>query len=149
MPKHRAPTLKQERFVLAYLGEAKGNASKAAETAGYKGDFRAIGHENLTKPYIRARIDGRLDASGATVDAVHMELTEVAFSAASYRSSGEILDPPAVQAKVKAPELLGRYHAMFTDVVKGVDIPKDEKGLEAFIRREFERVYGREPESVH
>jgi len=46
-------TLKQQLFVEAYLGEAKGNATEAARIAGYKGNeitLAAVGAENLRKP---------------------------------------------------------------------------------------------------
>lgn len=52
-------TAKQNAFVAAYIGSAKGNATEAARIAGYKGNdetLRAVGHENLTKPHIAAQI---------------------------------------------------------------------------------------------
>lgn len=52
-------TPKQQRFVEAYCGEAKGNATEAARLAGYAGNdvtLRAVAHENLTKPHIAATI---------------------------------------------------------------------------------------------
>lgn len=50
-------TEKQKLFCQAYL-DNNFNATKAATAAGYSRDSaRFIGHENLTKPYIRKEID--------------------------------------------------------------------------------------------
>jgi len=51
---------KQKAFVNYYLGEAKFNATRAAELAGYNGDsvsWANIGSQNLKKPNIKAAID--------------------------------------------------------------------------------------------
>jgi phage terminase small subunit len=50
---------KQQVFIAAYIGEAKGNATAAARIAGYK-QPRVQGSENLTKPAIREAIDEHL-----------------------------------------------------------------------------------------
>lgn len=51
-----ALTAKQEMFIQEYLVDL--NATQAAIRAGYsKNTATAIGHENLTKPYIRTRIE--------------------------------------------------------------------------------------------
>ena len=53
-------TLKQHRFVVAYMGEAKGNATQAARIAGYSGSdntLRTVGQENMTKPAIISAIE--------------------------------------------------------------------------------------------
>ena len=52
-------TLKERRFVEAYLGEAAGNATRAARLAGYKGSaitLGVVGYENLRKPQIRSAV---------------------------------------------------------------------------------------------
>jgi len=56
--KVRKLTVKQQRFVDFY----DGNATEAAQKAGYKGNnatLRNVGAENLTKPYIRRAIRAR------------------------------------------------------------------------------------------
>lgn len=74
-----ALTIKQERFVAALVGAAKGNATEAARLAGYAGDTRtlqAVGAENLSKPLIVAAIAeyrsclklGSLDTAQQRVD---------------------------------------------------------------------------------
>ena len=62
-------TEKQRQFVLAYIGEARFNATEAARMAKYDGSdetLRAIGYENLTKPHIRAAIDEILEEHAIT-----------------------------------------------------------------------------------
>jgi hypothetical protein len=52
-------TTKQEAFVAAFIGAARGNATEAARMAGYRGSdnvLKAIASENLTKPDIATRI---------------------------------------------------------------------------------------------
>lgn len=54
-PGDRPLTRKQELFVKAFCGEAAGNATRAAELAGYSGTIRTIAvtaNENLKKPNI-------------------------------------------------------------------------------------------------
>lgn len=58
----RKLTEKQRRFVEAFMGEAKGNLTKAARIAGYKGNNKtlcAVGLENLDKPGIHKAIERR------------------------------------------------------------------------------------------
>jgi len=55
-------TLKQQRFVDAYMGEAKGNATQAARMAGYRGNavtLGVVGAENLGKLQIKEAIEKR------------------------------------------------------------------------------------------
>ena len=52
-------SLKQKRFVSAYVGEAKGNATQAAKLAGYSGNsdtLRMTGSKTVAKAYIQAAI---------------------------------------------------------------------------------------------
>ena len=54
-----ALSLKQAKFVAAYIGEANGNATQAARIAGYKGSdavLQVVGAENISKPMIAAAI---------------------------------------------------------------------------------------------
>jgi hypothetical protein len=57
-------TLKQQRFVAAYLGPAQGNATEAARLAGYHGNrvtLAAVGSENLRNPLIQADLGDRIE----------------------------------------------------------------------------------------
>lgn len=78
-------TMKQQRFVEAYAGPAKGNATEAARLAGYKGNdgtLGSVGGENLKKPAIQAalaRLHDEVRTSAiATVEEVKEILTAIA-----------------------------------------------------------------------
>lgn len=76
-------TPKQRRFVDEYLIDL--NATKAAGRAGYSPRTAgSIGHENLTKPEIRAAVDraraDQTDRTRITADRVLEEVAAIAFS---------------------------------------------------------------------
>ncbi len=77
-------TDKQRLFVEHYL--RTWNASEAARQAGYKGSFRQIGSENLSKPAIRAQIEERLAQAVMGANEALARLTEQArgFDPADY-----------------------------------------------------------------
>uniref|UniRef100_A0A6M3K523 Putative terminase n=1 Tax=viral metagenome TaxID=1070528 RepID=A0A6M3K523_9ZZZZ len=86
MYKHEL-TEKENLFCLAYAGEAKFNAVKSAEIAGYGGSYESlgvIGHENLKKLKIKERIkeltEQRLKDAGYQVDRIIKELVDIAFA---------------------------------------------------------------------
>jgi phage terminase small subunit len=75
-------TAKQQRFVDEYLIDL--NSTAAAIRAGYSAkSSRSIGAENLTKPYIRARVDTAIaeqsKRTGVNADRVVRELARIAF----------------------------------------------------------------------
>jgi phage terminase small subunit len=114
---------KQEAFVLAYLGEARFNASKAARLAGYS-DAAAgqAGYQLLKNSHIRARIDKHLEAMTMGAAEVLAELTDVAsaewrdFLTIKRDKDGEIVDVRMdLTAKIKSLELLGKNYKLFTD----------------------------------
>lgn len=77
-------TPKQAAFVLAYTGEAKGNAAHAARLAGYEGTpetLASVGCENLRKPHISGaiqRIHRAMHAEAiASVEEVQAVLSEI------------------------------------------------------------------------
>lgn len=118
-------TAKQEAFVLAYIGEARFNASKAAAIAGYKDPGQA-GYELKKKQEVRARIDSYLEQQSLSAKEVLAELTDVAT--AEWRDFVEVLardergDPIRVKmdlsSKIKSLELVGKHHKLFTDNVE-------------------------------
>jgi hypothetical protein len=69
-------TFKQSLFVEAYLGEAKGNATKAAKLAGY--GHAAIGRQLLRNITIQARIAQRLKSAAMPANEVLARLSEIA-----------------------------------------------------------------------
>jgi hypothetical protein len=80
--KARRLTGKQAAFVNEYMGAARFNASLAAKLAGYratsKHSFEQIGHENLTKPQIRATIDEHFKLSRMSSEECLVELSALA-----------------------------------------------------------------------
>jgi hypothetical protein len=103
---------KMEKFCQYYTGEANGNAAMAARMAGYsEKTARTIGHENLTKPDIQARI---------------RELRLEAVRASGY-------EPERVRALI-AERMLAIVSANLTDVVHispGTDDPDRAAALDA------------------
>lgn len=74
-------TVKQRRFVEAYLGEAFYNATKAARLAGYAGSDNVLGQvgfENIRKPEIKAELDARLAEAAMPAHEVLARLTRFA-----------------------------------------------------------------------
>ena len=115
-------TLKQELFIAAYLGEAHGNATEAARIAGYARPHPE-GSRLLQNATIAARVSQHVAEKFASADLVLAELTDVAL--AEWRDFIEVLaydkkgNPVRVKMdlsnKVKALELLGKHHQLFTE----------------------------------
>lgn len=136
-------TEKQKRFCDEYLIDL--NATQAAIRAGYsKKTAYSIGAENLTKPEIQSFIRERLDEKAkmliASQDDILRYLTSVmqgdSRSAVIVNESigagisrvREILKGPDENQRLKAAELLGKYHNIFnkkddgnTDSLKKLD----------------------------
>jgi len=101
----RKLTPEQELFCLEYLKDF--NATKAAERAGYSKDSaRQIGSENLSKPYIQARIRDRMnEVMGDAKDDIRRiidELKLIAFGdikdVVSWDEGRELVDKTTGQA---------------------------------------------------
>lgn len=129
-PRDKPLTPKEKRFADAYLGEAKGNGTQAVRIAEYEGKsdevLRVIASRLLTKVNVRAYIDNVLTAESASAAEVLRELRDVAFSDWGAHLV-EIRDPKTGELlfakvdlgdKVKALELLGKHHKLFTDKVE-------------------------------
>ena len=122
----RPLTTKEQAFILAYIGRARFNATEAARQAGYseKGAKRQ-GFDNKRNPTIAARIADELKARSLTADEVLAELRDV--GTAEWRDfltiktdprTGDVVDVKMdLSNKVKALELLGKAHGIFTDRV--------------------------------
>jgi phage terminase small subunit len=111
-------TEKQRRFVEAYMGQARGNATEAARLAGYKGSdptLGQVGNENLKKPEIIKAIQERRsnDPLVLTREQLQEFWSRVALG---LELDGE--DVAAMRDRLKATELLGKTQALFTDQVK-------------------------------
>ena len=125
-------TNKQKRFCDEYLIDL--NATQAAIRAGYsKKTARAIGQENLTKPvikeYIQERMKKKEEELIADSDEVMRYLTSVLRGQSQsevvvVESTGDFMSQartmqkaPDEKERLKAAELLGKAHMLFTDKV--------------------------------
>ncbi|MFX0112013.1 MULTISPECIES: terminase small subunit [Bacillus] len=121
-------TEKQKRFADYYI--ELGNATEAARKAGYSSKTaKSIGQENLTKPDIKSYIKERLNEKDAERIASQDEILE--FLTAVMRGEETEQIPvglgegaqqledkdPYLKDRVKAAELLGKRHSMWTDKV--------------------------------
>jgi phage terminase small subunit len=118
----RSLTLKQERFIAAYLGDAHGNATEAARIAGYTNPIISA-KDNMRNHAVRARVAEHVAKFSISADQVLEELADVGF--ADWRDFIEVIqrdregNPVRVRMdlsnKVKALELLGKYHQLFVE----------------------------------
>ncbi|MBD9876329.1 terminase small subunit [Enterococcus faecalis] len=121
-------TEKQKRFCDFYI--ETGNAKEAAIRAGYsEKTAKQIGQKNLTKPDLRAYIDERLAElkNERTADAQEVLEYLTAVMRGEYKEATLIGVGEGAQAvvdidvgakdRLKAAELLGKRHALFTDKV--------------------------------
>jgi phage terminase small subunit len=126
-------TEKQKRFVDEYLIDL--NATQAAIRAGYSKDTaRAIGAENLTKPYIQQAIKERIEQLHNERSADAQEIIEYLTSVMRGESESEELvnefigdgcsrptrvkKAPSEKDRIKAAELLGKRFGLFKDKVE-------------------------------
>ena len=115
-----------EAFVSAYIGEARFNATKAALMAGYsERTAYSQGSRLLKSAEIAARVRDELSTRAMSSEAVLSELADVA--SADWREfvqiktdprTGDVIDVRMdLGNKVKALELLGKHHQLFTDKI--------------------------------
>lgn len=117
---------KQRRFVEAYMGEAAGNATKAAELAGYKGSYAtiaAVARDNLRRPAIRAAIDQRAEEDPAVMTRKERQRfwTAVARGEIGTRKiagDAEVVFPSEMKDRLKATELLGKSQGDFLERIE-------------------------------
>jgi phage terminase small subunit len=120
-------TMKQYLFINAYLGEAKGNATEAAALAGYSGSrdvLRSMAAENLAKPAIVAQVRAAAKAVMGEHEVVNhladvIRKDDLAY-AQEYRNKhgATVAVKMDMNSKVKAIELMLRYHGVLTDKVE-------------------------------
>jgi len=122
-------TAKQKRFCDEYLIDM--NITQAAIRAGYSQKTAyAIGQENLKKPMVKEYIEKRMAEKEAALIADQTEVMQYLTSVMRGGSSSSVLardeagadrvieKPPDEKERLKAAELLGRAHMMFTDKVQ-------------------------------
>lgn len=117
-------TLKEERFVESFMGAAEGNATRAAELAGYKARTRAalqdLARKLAKKERIRAAIASRAAADPLVLTREELQQfwSSVVRGDMFERLTPEgqsITAPAAMRERIKASELLARTHGMFRD----------------------------------
>ena len=122
-------TAKQQRFCDEYLIDL--NATQAAIRAGYSAKTaKQIGQENLTKPDIKNYIETRMAEMEAALVADSKEVMKYLTSVLRGKSLSSVLardyvgadrvieKPPDEKERLKAAELLGKAHMLFTDKVQ-------------------------------
>lgn len=126
-------TVKQRLFVAAIAGPARGNATKAAEMAGYRADNRIVlastASENLRKPHIQEAIALALAKRSATPDWAKTTLVDMAKSSLSnFVSVGNDGEPHLDFAKAAAAGAIGQLKEFSADILPG------EEGEQKVIR---------------
>lgn len=126
-------TAKQQRFCDEYLIDL--NATQAAIRAGYsQKTAKQIGQENLTKPDIKEYIEKRMAEKEAALIADQTEVMRYLTSVLRGQSVSEVVvvegvgegcseartmqKAPDEKERLKAAELLGKAHMLFTDKVQ-------------------------------
>lgn len=126
-------TAKQQRFCDEYLIDL--NATQAAIRAGYSPKTaKAIGNENLTKPDLKEYIGKRMAEKEAALIADQTEVMRYLTSVLRGQSVSEVVviegtgdgcsearaiqKAPDEKERLKAAELLGKAHMLFTDKVQ-------------------------------
>lgn len=126
-------TAKQKRFCDEYLIDL--NATQAAIRAGYsEKTAKQIGQENLTKPDLKEYIEKRMAEKEAALVADQTEVMKYLTSVLRGQSQSEVVvvegvgegcseartmqKAPDEKERLKAAELLGKAHMLFTDKVQ-------------------------------
>lgn len=126
-------TAKQQRFCDEYLIDL--NATQAAIRAGYsEKTAKQIGQENLTKLDIKSCIEKRMAEKEAALIADQNEVMKYLTSVLRGQSKSEVVvvenvgdfrseartmkKAPDEKERLKAAELLGKAHMLFTDKVQ-------------------------------
>lgn len=145
-------TAKQQRFCDEYLIDL--NATQAAIRAGYsKKTAGAIATENLQKPIIKDYIAKRMAEKEAALVADQAEVMKYLTSVLRGQSVSEVVvvegvgegcseartmqKAPDEKERLKAAELLGKAHMMFTDKVQ------QEVDMELNITVDYGDEYGK------
>lgn len=105
---------KQKAFCDYYIIDP--NATKAAKQAGYsEKSARAMGSENLTKPYIKEYIELRLAEMEAARVADGSEVMEFLTGVMRGEQKDQFDLDASLQDRIKAAELIGKRYRLFVD----------------------------------
>ncbi len=120
-------TQRQRLFVEAYIGPCGGNARESARAAGYSGDDNTLsqrGFELMRNPKVAELIGGRVEEAVMRANEVLSELSAIAkadwqnFLEIRRDREGETIAATLkLSDKIKALELVGKYHKLFSDRV--------------------------------
>jgi Terminase small subunit len=119
-------TVKQRLFVAAITGPARGNATRAAELAGYRADNRrtlgVTASENLKKPCIQEAIALALARKKADPEWARATLIDLAQSSlTNFVSVGEDGEPKLDFKKAAAAGALGQLKEFIAEILPGED----------------------------
>lgn len=115
-------TEKQKRFCDEYI--ISGKATDAAKKAGYSAKTaRAIAHNTLVKPQVRAYVTSRLKELEDQKVADQQEVLQILTAHARRETteydlakSGEVVETPtSVANSIRAAELLGKRYSLWSD----------------------------------
>lgn len=127
----------QRALVLAYIGEAQGNATVAARIAGYK-----TPHVDGARVLAIARVKAVMEALRASSEdakiATAQELRQ--FWTAVQRGEIPKNEPASMRDRIKASELLGKSQAMFLDRVEHSGQPQTQIAIVVHTPEEQARV---------
>lgn len=117
-------TVKQRLFVAALVGPARGNATKAAEMAGYRSDNRnslkATASETLTKPDVQQAIALAIARKQMDPEWAKATLIDAARSSMANFVSVDVNGEPRLDwAKAAAAGAIGHIKEFTADVLPG------------------------------
>jgi predicted NACHT family NTPase len=120
-------TVRESAFVQHYLDpENYRNGTKAAELAGYSGDYNTLAqtaHQNLNKPKIQAHIQHALKLRHISPNEVIAELSDIALLPANaLQSPFNPHSPYNASHKLKALETAGKYHQLWDKAETGPNV---------------------------
>lgn len=125
---------RRERFARAWV--ETGNGAESARRAGYTGSPNVVCATAcglLKDAKVQARIAELMEAAGMVRDAVQV----VSFVSRVAASGSE-----RTQDRLRAADLLGKYHAIWTDVQVVRELPRDPARLRELIAVELARIFG-------
>jgi hypothetical protein len=121
-------TLKERRFIEAYMGAAAGNGVRAAEMAGYKGPYSTLGHvahTKLRKPGIRDAIAMLMESDplvAGRVERMRFLTSVMRGEVKEYRLLGDkIVEIAPIAARIRAAEKLSELAGDFRESSKSAD----------------------------
>lgn len=131
-------TIKQRLFVAAITGPARGNATKAAEMAGYRSDNRhaleSTASENLRKPEVQEAVALALARKKSDPEWAKATLLDLARSSmANFISVGANGEPVLDFAKAARAGAIGHIKEFTADVLPGGE-GEDSKVLRCKIK---------------